>query len=85
MVLPAELLTLIIKKVIDDPEVFQDPSTALARMEAVNRLWRDVSVGFYRDLCLRRRALRRPHLDPVYAWQNFDTEVRDIQSFIGNA
>ena len=74
--LPAEVLTLIMAKVINAPEVFREPSAALARMEAVNRMWRGVALGFYRTLCLRRRALRRPHLDSVYAWQKFDTEVR---------
>ena len=73
VMLPAEVLTIIMRKVIDS---LDDPSVALARMECVNRLWRDVAVRLYRDLCLRRKHLRKPYLDPVYTWHKFDQEIR---------
>ena len=73
--LPDEVVSIIIGHVISDPSVFEEPSTALGRLESVNRVWRGAALRMYRVLCRRRRKIRYPQLEPVFTWHNFDTDV----------
>ena len=73
--LPDEVVSIIIGHVISDPSVFEEPSSALGRLESVNRVWRGAALRMYRMLCRRRRKIRYPQLEPVFTWHNFDTDV----------